>query len=48
LIDVQQTLITNPNPLKISHPLIQEKPIKSDLSQLLVFFNSIPGMKPSL
>jgi len=27
LIDVQQTLIVNPNPLKRTIPLIQEKPI---------------------
>jgi hypothetical protein len=26
LIDVQQTLISNPNPLKVLIPLIREKP----------------------
>jgi hypothetical protein len=41
LIDVQQTLIeTNPNPLKNIVPLIREKPIKSDISQLLFFESS--------
>jgi hypothetical protein len=38
LIDVQQTLIADPNPLKRTVPLIQEKPKKkSDISQLLFF-----------
>jgi hypothetical protein len=45
LIDVQQTLIRNPNPLKRTTSLIQEKPknkIRYQSTSLFYFLNSIP------
>jgi hypothetical protein len=56
LIDVQQTLIANPNPLKNIIPLIQEKPINPisvnffflNLSFWKIFIPMKTGLNPAV